>query len=127
MVGKEVILSKEGYKELEERLNYLKDEKRHEVALKIKAAREFGDLSENAEYAYSSFFSSCFGIEKYLSKISFSFFPTCSIPVSYTHLSSSSFGKYNKISSFSYTIISLFTLFPFTFISFFFSNLQNIA
>ncbi len=50
MVGKEVILSKEGYKELEERLNYLKDEKRHEVALKIKAAREFGDLSENAEY-----------------------------------------------------------------------------
>ena len=50
MTGKEVILSKEGYKELEERLNYLKDEKRHEVALKIKAAREFGDLSENAEY-----------------------------------------------------------------------------
>ncbi len=50
MAEKEVILSKEGYKELEERLNYLKDEKRHEVALKIKAAREFGDLSENAEY-----------------------------------------------------------------------------
>ena len=50
MTGKEVILSKEGYKELEASLNYLKDEKRHEVALKIKAAREFGDLSENAEY-----------------------------------------------------------------------------
>ena len=50
MTNKEVILSKEGYKKLEERLQYLKDEKRHEVALKIKAAREFGDLSENAEY-----------------------------------------------------------------------------
>lgn len=50
MTDKEVILSKKGYKELEEKLNYLKDVKRHEVASKIKAAREFGDLSENAEY-----------------------------------------------------------------------------
>ena len=50
MADKEVILSKKGYKELEEKLNYLKDVKRHEVASKIKAAREFGDLSENAEY-----------------------------------------------------------------------------
>lgn len=50
MADKEVILSKEGYKELEDKLSYLKDTARHEVAEKIKAAREFGDLSENAEY-----------------------------------------------------------------------------
>ena len=50
MSGKEVILSKEKYDELEKELDYLKNTKRHEIALKIKAAREFGDLSENAEY-----------------------------------------------------------------------------
>jgi len=31
-------------------LNYLKQVRRREVAERIKAAREFGDLSENAEY-----------------------------------------------------------------------------
>ena len=46
----EVILTKEGYKALEERLYYLKAEKREEVAKKIGVAREFGDLSENSEY-----------------------------------------------------------------------------
>lgn len=50
MVDKEVILSKDGYKELEEKLEYLTTIKRHEIAEKIKTAREFGDLSENAEY-----------------------------------------------------------------------------
>lgn len=47
---KEVILTQEGYDKLEEDLNYLKTEKRTEIAERIKTARGFGDLSENAEY-----------------------------------------------------------------------------
>jgi len=50
MADKQVILSKEGYKELEKKLEYLVSVRRGEVAEKIKTAREFGDLSENAEY-----------------------------------------------------------------------------
>ena len=46
----EVILTKEGKEELEKRLEYLKFEKRKEITERIKVAREFGDLSENAEY-----------------------------------------------------------------------------
>ena len=46
----EIYLTPEGKKELEIRLNYLKSEKRAEVSKKIGIAREFGDLSENAEY-----------------------------------------------------------------------------
>lgn len=46
----EVILTKEGKEELEKRLEYLKLEKRAEITERIKTAREFGDLSENAEY-----------------------------------------------------------------------------
>lgn len=46
----EVILTKEGKEELEKRLSYLKVEKRAEITERIKVAREFGDLSENAEY-----------------------------------------------------------------------------
>ena len=46
----EVYLTPEGYKEKERRLEYLKTEKRQEVIEKLKTAREFGDLSENAEY-----------------------------------------------------------------------------
>ena len=46
----EVILTKEGKEELEKRLKYLKVEKSAEVTERIKVAREFGDLSENAEY-----------------------------------------------------------------------------
>ncbi len=45
-----VILTSEGVKELEEKLEYLKTEKRSEIAEQIKVARDFGDLSENAEY-----------------------------------------------------------------------------
>ena len=47
---KEVILTQEGYDKLEEELNYLKTEKRTEIAERIKVARGFGDLSESAEY-----------------------------------------------------------------------------
>lgn len=50
MSNKEVLLTKDGYNELVERLEFLKTRKRHEIAEKIKIAREFGDLSENAEY-----------------------------------------------------------------------------
>lgn len=43
-------LTQEGKKQLEDRLTELKTVKRQEVAKKIGIAREFGDLSENAEY-----------------------------------------------------------------------------
>ena len=50
MEEKEVILTQEGYNKLEEQLNELKTKKRTEIAERIKVARGFGDLSENAEY-----------------------------------------------------------------------------
>ncbi|HHW89542.1 MAG TPA: transcription elongation factor GreA [Clostridiales bacterium] len=43
-------ITAEGKKKLEERLSYLKNVARREVAERIKEAREFGDISENAEY-----------------------------------------------------------------------------
>jgi len=49
-MSQEVLLTKEGKKELEERLEYLKIVRRAEVTEKIKTARDYGDLSENAEY-----------------------------------------------------------------------------
>lgn len=50
MEEKEVIFTQEEYKKLEEQLAYLKGPRKMEVAEKIKAAREYGDLSENSEY-----------------------------------------------------------------------------
>ena len=47
---KEVILSKEYLEKLEDELEYLKTKRRPEIAEKIKIARSFGDLSENADY-----------------------------------------------------------------------------
>ena len=49
-MAEEVILTKEGKEELEKRLEYLKVVKSAEITERIKTAREFGDLSENAEY-----------------------------------------------------------------------------
>ena len=49
-MAEEVLLTKEGYEELEKRLEYLKLEKRPEITERIRVAREHGDLSENAEY-----------------------------------------------------------------------------
>jgi transcription elongation factor GreA len=49
-MAKDVFLTPAGYKELEDRLEHLKVVSRREVAEKIKIAREFGDISENAEY-----------------------------------------------------------------------------
>ena len=46
----EVILTKEGYAKLKHEIEYLSTEKRREVADRIRHAREFGDITENAEY-----------------------------------------------------------------------------
>lgn len=43
-------MSREGFRKLEEKLEYLKTVRRVEVAEKLKEARSYGDLSENAEY-----------------------------------------------------------------------------
>lgn len=45
-----IYLTKEGFKELEGRLLFLKSEGRVDIANKIKFARSFGDISENSEY-----------------------------------------------------------------------------
>ncbi|MBR3888575.1 MAG: transcription elongation factor GreA [Clostridia bacterium] len=50
MPPKETLLTYEGLKKLEEELEYLKTEKRKEIAERIKVALGFGDLSENSEY-----------------------------------------------------------------------------
>jgi len=47
---KEVILTVEGLKKMEQELEHLKTVRRREVAERIKQAREFGDISENSEY-----------------------------------------------------------------------------
>ena len=47
---KEVILTPEGYEKLKQEIEVLSTEKRREVADRIRVAREFGDISENAEY-----------------------------------------------------------------------------
>jgi transcription elongation factor GreA len=47
---KEVILTPEGYKKLQEEIEILSTERRREVAERIRVAREFGDIAENAEY-----------------------------------------------------------------------------
>lgn len=46
----EVIFTKEGFDELKKKLQNLKEVKRPEVTQRLKVAREYGDLSENAEY-----------------------------------------------------------------------------
>lgn len=50
MEEKEVLVTQEGYDNLEKELEYLKTEKRTEIAERIKVALGFGDLSENSEY-----------------------------------------------------------------------------
>ena len=47
---KEVLLSNEGLRKVEQELEHLKSVRRREVAERIKQAREFGDISENSEY-----------------------------------------------------------------------------
>ena len=45
-----IYLTKEGYQEKQEELNYLIQVKRPQTIEAVKTAKEFGDLSENAEY-----------------------------------------------------------------------------
>lgn len=50
MANKQIFLTDEGLRKLEEELEYLKTVRRKEVADAIKVALSFGDLSENSEY-----------------------------------------------------------------------------
>ena len=50
MDNKEVLLTQEGYDNIEKELDYLKTTKRSEISERIKVALGFGDLSENSEY-----------------------------------------------------------------------------
>src|SRR5947207_11102792 len=49
-VVKACFLTPQGYKKLQEEIEYLSNDKRREVADRIRIAREFGDIAENAEY-----------------------------------------------------------------------------
>ena len=49
-MAKEFYVTAEGLAELQEKLDYLKNVRRPEASERIKQAREYGDLSENAEY-----------------------------------------------------------------------------
>lgn len=50
MADKSVLLTADGLKKLQEKLDFLKGERRQEVAARLKAAIALGDLSENSEY-----------------------------------------------------------------------------
>jgi transcription elongation factor GreA len=47
---RDVILTPEGLEELKSKIEHLSGDRRREVAERIRAAREFGDIAENAEY-----------------------------------------------------------------------------
>lgn len=47
---KEILLTEEGFKKIEDELELLKTVRRKEVAERIKVAISFGDISENSEY-----------------------------------------------------------------------------
>jgi transcription elongation factor GreA len=47
---KDVILTPEGYDTLKQELDTLRTDRRREIAERIRTAREFGDIAENAEY-----------------------------------------------------------------------------
>jgi transcription elongation factor GreA len=49
-VSRQSVITKEGLEKLKEEIEYLSTTKRREVAERIKEAREFGDIAENAEY-----------------------------------------------------------------------------
>jgi transcription elongation factor GreA len=50
LIDREIILTPEGYQRLKEEIEYLSSVKRDEVADRIRASRDFGDISENSEY-----------------------------------------------------------------------------
>ncbi|MFH1610933.1 MAG: transcription elongation factor GreA [Patescibacteria group bacterium] len=47
----QTFITQEGLKKLEQELEYLKTDKRKEIANRIQSAKDLGDLSENAEYS----------------------------------------------------------------------------
>ncbi len=47
---RETLITEEGLEKLKQELEHLQTDKRREVADRIKDAREFGDIAENAEY-----------------------------------------------------------------------------
>jgi transcription elongation factor GreA len=47
---RDLIVTKEGLEKLKSELEYLQNDKRREVAERIKESREFGDIMENSEY-----------------------------------------------------------------------------
>ena len=47
---KDVLLTPEGYEALKGELDTLRTDRRREIAERIRTAREFGDIAENAEY-----------------------------------------------------------------------------
>jgi transcription elongation factor GreA len=49
-LARETLITPDGLEKLKEELHYLENEKRREVADRIKASREFGDIMENSEY-----------------------------------------------------------------------------
>jgi transcription elongation factor GreA len=49
-VSRQSVITPDGLEKLKEEIEYLTTAKRREVAERIKEAREFGDISENAEY-----------------------------------------------------------------------------
>ncbi|MDD4570758.1 MAG: transcription elongation factor GreA [Tepidanaerobacteraceae bacterium] len=50
MAKREIVLTQEGLRKMEEELGYLKSVRRREIAARIKQAIDFGDISENSEY-----------------------------------------------------------------------------
>ena len=71
-MAKQIIVSHEGLKKLQQELEHLKTVKRKEVAQAIQKARAYGDLSENSEYdeAKNEQESKC-SLEKFHSFFSF--------------------------------------------------------
>ncbi len=49
-MARESLITPDGLEKLKEELEHLQNEKRREVAGRIKEAREFGDIAENSEY-----------------------------------------------------------------------------
>ena len=50
---RDIVLTPEGYEKLSAEIEHLRTTGRREVAERIKEAREFGDISENAEYDHA--------------------------------------------------------------------------
>src|SRR3954453_18889319 len=50
---REVVLTRDGYEKLKTEVEHMRTVRRREVAERIKVARDFGDISENAEYDHA--------------------------------------------------------------------------